>query len=73
MQNNKHLSIREQFYLRMANKLLRNPDTSYTFMKVVCETISIADLPTIEAIFSNRAEQKLTNKNWEKNKIKTKM
>lgn len=63
MQDNKHLGIREQFYLRMANKLLNNPDTSYTFMKIVCETISITDLPTIETIFNNRAEQKLTNKN----------
>lgn len=63
MQDNKHLGIREQFYLRMANKLLRNPDTSYTFMKIVCETISIADLPTIEAIFSNQAEQKIINRN----------
>lgn len=63
MQENEHLSIREQFYLRMANKILRNPDTSYTFMKVVCETISIADLPTIEAIFTNKAEQKSISKN----------
>lgn len=63
MQENEHLSIREQFYLRMANKILRNPDTSYTFMKVVCETISITDLPTIEAIFTNKAEQKLISKN----------
>lgn len=46
---NEHLDLRRQFYARMADKILKNSDTAYTFMGVVCETVSIADLPTIEA------------------------
>lgn len=63
MKGNEHLTVRQQFYVRMADKILKNSDAAYLFMGVVCDTVSITDLPTIEAIFSNRAEQKLTNKN----------
>ena len=55
---NMHLNIRERTYLRMANKILRNIDTAYTFMKVVCDTVSIGELSTIESMFINAAEQK---------------
>ena len=46
MQDNKHLDIRRQFYLRMADIVSKNADTAYTFMGVVCDTVSITDLPT---------------------------
>ena len=38
MQGNEHLDIRRQYYVRMADKVLKNIDTAYTFIGVVCET-----------------------------------
>jgi hypothetical protein len=63
MQGYEHLDLRRQFYIRMADKLLRNSDAAYTFMGVVCETVSISDLPTIEAIFINKTNEITQSKN----------
>ena len=63
MQGNEHLDLRKQFYVRMADKLLKNSDTAYTFMGVVCDTVSIAELPTIEAIFVSKENEIVQNKN----------
>ncbi len=63
MQGNKHLTMRQQFYVRMVNKILQNPDNAYTFMGIVCDTVSITDLPTIEAIFISKTTQTTQSKN----------
>lgn len=63
MFNNKHLTVREQFYSRMATQLVKNSDAAYTFMGVVCDTVSITDLPTIEAIFLSKAKAKTQSRN----------
>lgn len=63
MNENKHLDLRRQFYVRMAEKILKNTDAAYTFMGVVCETVSITDLPTIEAIFVSKVKEKSLSKN----------
>ena len=63
MNENKHLDLRRQFYVRMAEKILKNTDAAYTFMGVVCETVSITDLPTIEAIFVSKIKEKSLSKN----------
>ena len=63
MNINKHLTIREQFYVRMADKILKNTDTAYTFMGVVCDTVSITNLSAIEAIFVSKVQQKQPGKN----------
>lgn len=63
MNGNKHLDLRRQFYVRMAEKILKNTDAAYTFMGVVCETVSITDLPTIEAIFVSKVKEKSLSKN----------
>ena len=57
MQGNEHLDLRRQFYVRMADKILKNQNAAYTFMGVVCETVSITDLPTIEAIFVSKVKE----------------
>lgn len=41
----------------MADKILKNQNAAYTFMGVVCETVSITDLPTIEAIFVSKVKE----------------
>ena len=63
MLENQHLDLRRQFYVRMADKILKNSDTAYTFMGVVCDTVSITDLPTIEAIFLSKTKEKTPSKN----------
>lgn len=63
MQGNEHLTMRQQFYIRMANKILLSPDNAYTFMGIVCDTVSITDLPTIEAIFISKTAQTTQSKN----------
>lgn len=63
MNGNEHLDLRRQYYVRMADKILKNSDTAYTFMGVVCETVSIADLPTIESIFISRVKEKSESRN----------
>ena len=63
MKGNEHLTMREQFYVRMADKILKNSDAAYLFMGVVCDTVSITDLPTIEAIFVSKVQQKQPSKN----------
>ena len=63
MNGNKHLDLRRQFYVRMAEKILKNTDTAYTFIGVVCETVSITDLPTIETIFVSKVKEKSLSKN----------
>ena len=63
MLENEHLDLRRQFYVRMADKILRNSDTAYTFMGVVCDKVSITDLPTIEAIFVSKVKETTVNKN----------
>ena len=63
MFENNHLTMREQFFTKMANQLIRNSDAAYTFMGVVCETVSITDLPTIEAIFLSKTKEKTPSKN----------
>lgn len=63
MLDNKHLTVREQFYSRMATQLVKNSDTAYTFMGVVCDTVSITDLPTIEAIFLSKTKVKTQSRN----------
>ena len=63
MQDNKHLDIRRQFYLRMADIVSKNADTAYTFMGVVCDTVSITDLPTIEAIFVSKTKETTLSSN----------
>lgn len=61
--NNNHLTIRQQFYVRMSNDILRDPDTAYLFMGVVCETVSMTELPMIEMVFKNKIQQKAESKN----------
>ncbi|MDO5307477.1 MAG: hypothetical protein Q4E83_06940 [bacterium] len=63
MFENNHLTMREQFFTKMANQLIRNSDAAYTFMGVVCDTVSITDLPTIEAIFLSKTKEKTPSKN----------
>ena len=63
MFKNNHLTMREQFFTKMANQLIRNSDAAYTFMGVVCDTVSITDLPTIEAIFLSKTKEKTPSKN----------
>ena len=63
MLGNEHLDLRRQFYVRMADKIVKNSDTAYTFMGVVCDTVSITDLPTIEAIFLSKTKEKTPSKN----------
>ena len=63
MKGNEHLTMREQFYVRMADKILKNSDAAYLFMGVVCDTVSITDLATIEAVFVSKAQQKQPSKN----------
>ena len=67
MKDNEHLGMRQQFYVRMADKILKNTDTAYTFMGVVCETVSITDLPIIETVFISRVNQTSESRNWGKN------
>ena len=64
MQGNEHLDLRRQYYVRMTDKVLKNIDTAYTFIGVVCETVSITDLPTIEIIFVSKVNETTANKNW---------
>jgi hypothetical protein len=47
----------------MSNDILRNPDTAYLFVGVVCETVSMTDLPMIEMVFKNKIQQKAESKN----------
>lgn len=63
MFENNHLTMREQFFTKMANQLIKNSDAAYTFMGVVCDTVSITDLPTIEAIFLSKTKEKTPSKN----------
>lgn len=63
MKGNEHLTMREQFYVRMTDKILKNSDAAYLFMGVVCDTVSITDLPTIEAVFVSKVQQKQPSKN----------
>ena len=63
MFENNHLTMREQFFTKMANQLIRNSDAAYTFIGVVCDTVSITDLPTIEAIFLSKTKEKTPSKN----------
>lgn len=63
MKGNEHLTVRQQFYVRMADKILKNSDAAYLFMGVVCDTVSIADLPIIEAVFVSKVQQKQPSKN----------
>lgn len=63
MFENNHLAMREQFFTKMANQLIRNSDAAYTFMGVACDTVSITDLPTIEAIFLSKTKEKTPSKN----------
>lgn len=63
MFENNHLTMREQIFTKMANQLIRNSDAAYTFMGVVCDTVSITDLPTIEAIFLSKTKEKTPSKN----------
>lgn len=63
MKGNEHLTVRQQFYVRMADKILKNSDVAYLFMGVVCDTVSITDLPTIEAVFVSKVQQKQPSKN----------
>lgn len=63
MKGNEHLTVRQQFYVRMADKILKNSDAAYLFMGVVCDTVSLAELPTIEAVFVSKVQQKQPSKN----------
>ncbi len=63
MKGNEHLTVRQQFYVRMVDKILKNSDAAYLFMGVVCDTVSITDLPTIEAVFVSKVQQKQPSKN----------
>ena len=47
----------------MADKILKNSDAAYLFMGVVCDTVSMAELPTIEAVFVSKVQQKQPSKN----------
>lgn len=58
MQDNRHLTVREQFYARMAYKILHNLDNAYTFMGIVCDTVSITDLVTIETVYANKTKER---------------
>ncbi len=59
----KHLDIRTQFFARMSGKILRDPDAAYTFMNIVCNSISIAELPTIEILFNNSVSKEAAQRN----------
>jgi hypothetical protein len=47
----------------MSNDILRNPDTAYLFMGVVCETVSMTELPIIEMTFANYTKSLSEKKN----------
>ena len=50
---NKHLDMRSQFFMRIGEKVLRNPDAAYKFIGVVCGEASISELAMIERLFYN--------------------
>lgn len=65
MQENeyKHLDLRNQFYMRMSKELSRNPDAAYKFMNLVCNLISLSELPLLEIYFQNSIKEFETSKN----------
>ncbi|MDO5306861.1 MAG: hypothetical protein Q4E83_03790 [bacterium] len=52
--NNEHLSLRGQFNARLSNEILKNPDAAFIFTSIVCETVSVSDLPLIEIALQQR-------------------
>lgn len=79
MKGNEHLTVRQQFYVRMAQDFSTRYLTvdghgnfgsvdgdgaaAYLFMGVVCDTVSMTELPTIEAVFVSKVQQKQPSKN----------
>ena len=57
MQGNEHLDLRRQFYVRMADKILKNQDAAFLFMSIVCETVSVSDLSLIEIAFKKKKKK----------------
>ena len=57
MQGNEHLDLRRQFYVRMADKILKNQDPAFLFMSIVCDTVSVSDLSLIEIAFQQRLKK----------------
>lgn len=55
---NKHLDMRSQFFMRIGNELLRNPDAAYKFVSVVCGETSIQELTMLEVLFRNSLQNK---------------
>lgn len=58
-----HLDLRSQFYARMSNEISRNPDAAYTFMNLVCNLISLSELPLLESYFKNAVKEKEQSRN----------
>lgn len=61
--DNKHLDIRSQFITRISGDLLRNPDAAYKFINIVCNEVSISELPMIEVMFKNTISKETTTNN----------
>jgi hypothetical protein len=57
--DNKHLDIRSQFITRISGELLRNPDAAYKFISIVCNEVSISELPILEMMFKNSITKEL--------------
>lgn len=53
MQDNEDFDLRSRFFLRIGGKVLRNPDSLYQFIRIICSETSITELAIIEAIFSD--------------------